>query len=128
MHNLIPKPASLITSAGAFTLSAATKIIASNAEVFAIGQLLADYVEQHTKLKLAVMDDDQGSGNIHLKLNADTSLGDEGSPLPQLLCLRSVEKLFDLPPTLGSHLLPCSCSILRWPVRQLIAQSSEVFT
>ena len=65
MHNLIPKPASSVTSAGGFILSRTTKIIASSAEAetFVIGKLLANYIEQHTEFKLTVVDEDQGSGD-----------------------------------------------------------------
>ena len=83
MHNLIPKPAASVTSAGGFVLSHTTKIIASSAEVeiFAIGKLFANYIEQHTKFKLAVVDEDQDSGNIQLQLNDLPALGDEGYAL-----------------------------------------------
>ena len=83
MHNLIPKPASINTSTGWFTLTPTTKIIASqtDTETFAIGNLLADSIEQHTKIRLAVIDEDQGSGNIQLKLSDDPGLGEEGYEL-----------------------------------------------
>jgi hexosaminidase len=83
MHNLIPKPAASVTSAGGFVLSHTTKIIASSAvaETFTIGKLLANYIEQHTKFKPAVFDKDQGSGNIQLQLNDLPALGDEGYAL-----------------------------------------------
>jgi len=83
MNNLIPKPASLNMSAGEFTLSTTTQISVSSteAEVQAIVNLLANTIEQHTKLRLAVVDDDQSLGNIHLKLNNGTNLGEEGYEL-----------------------------------------------
>ena len=83
MHNLIPKPAASVTSTGGFVLSHTTKIIASSAEAetFAIGKLLANYIEQHTKFKLTVVDEDQGSGIIQLQLNDLPALGDEGYSL-----------------------------------------------
>ncbi len=83
MNNLIPKPASLNMSAGEFTLSQTTKISVSNTEteVQAIGNLLANYIEHHAKLRLAVVDDNQSLGNIHLKLNNGTNLGEEGYEL-----------------------------------------------
>ena len=81
MHNLIPKPAMLTHSAGEFALSATTRINASNAEALTIGKLLAEYIEQHTNLKLTVVETDDRSGNIQLKLSADTSLGEEGYKL-----------------------------------------------
>jgi hexosaminidase len=80
MHNLIPKPASLHMLAGEFALSPATKISISNSdsETWAIGRLLANTIEHHTRLQLAVVDDDPGLGNIHLTLDNDTNLGEEG--------------------------------------------------
>src|SRR5215204_2905341 len=83
MSNLIPKPATLNAATGEFALSHTTKIVASsaNAETFAIAKLLADNIEQHVKFKLAVMDEDQSPGNIHLQLNDDASLGEEGYEL-----------------------------------------------
>ena len=83
MHNLIPKPASLNLLPGEFTLSQAVKISISktDAEFLILGKFLADTIEQHTKLQLAVVDDNQSSGNIHLTLNNDTNLGVEGYEL-----------------------------------------------
>ncbi len=83
MSNLIPKPAALNAETGEFTLSSTVRIIASSAdaETFALGKLLADAIEQHTKLKLAVAAEDQNLGNIHLQLNDDASLGAEGYEL-----------------------------------------------
>lgn len=81
MHNLIPKPATLTVSAGEFALSATTRINASNAETLTIGKLLGEYIEQHTNLKLTVVETDDRSGNIQLKLIADTNLGEEGYKL-----------------------------------------------
>jgi hexosaminidase len=83
MSNLIPKPAALHAATGEFTLSDTTRIIApsTDAEISAIGKLLADAIEQHTKLKLTVVDEDQNSGNIHLQLNDDASFSEEGYEL-----------------------------------------------
>jgi len=81
MHNLIPKPAIITPSTGEFSLSPTTKISTTNVEAFAVGTLLAEYIEQYTNLKLAIVEDAQGSGNIHLKLNTDTSLCEEGYEL-----------------------------------------------
>jgi hexosaminidase len=81
MHNLIPKPAMLTYSAGEFALSATTRINASNAEALTIGKLLVENIEQHTNLTLTVMETNDRSGNIQLKLIADTSLGEEGYKL-----------------------------------------------
>jgi len=83
MLNLIPKPSAISTSTEWFTLSSTTKIITANpdAEVSAIGNYLAGYIEQHTHLKLAIATETQGKGNIELKLNDDASLGEEGYEL-----------------------------------------------
>jgi len=83
MLNLIPKPSAISTSTEWFTLSSTTKIITANpdAEVSAIGNYLAGYIEQHTHLKLVIAAEDQGIGNIQLKLNNDASLGEEGYEL-----------------------------------------------
>jgi len=82
MHNLIPKPASITISEGGFLLSSETKIVSgTEGAIRAIGRLLAEYIEQHTKLNLAVVDAHQNLGNIHLILNGDTRLGEEGYEL-----------------------------------------------
>jgi len=82
MHNLIPKPASITISEGGFLLSSETKIVSgTEGAIHAIGRLLAEYIEQHTKLNLAVVDAHQNLGNIHLILNGDTRLGEEGYEL-----------------------------------------------
>jgi hexosaminidase len=83
MHNLIPKPASINMPAGEFVISQASKISipVDNPEIEAIGNLLSDYVEEHTNLKLAVIDEDQSLGNIQLKLNDEIALGGEGYEL-----------------------------------------------
>jgi len=81
MHNLIPKPAIIAPSAGEFALSPTSKISTTNVEALAVGALLAEYIEQHTNLTLTVVEDARSSGNIHLKLNRDASLGEEGYEL-----------------------------------------------
>jgi len=82
MYNLIPKPASITISEGGFLLSSETKIVSgTEGAIRAIGRLLAEYIEQHTKLNLAVMDAHQNLGNIHLILNGDTRLDEEGYEL-----------------------------------------------
>jgi hexosaminidase len=82
MLNLIPKPASFNTLVGEFALSKTTKIgtLTPTSETLAIAKLLANYIEQHTQLSL-VVGDAQGSGNIHLALNNDSTLGEEGYEL-----------------------------------------------
>ena len=83
MLNLIPKPSAISTSAEWFTLSSTTKILIANpdAEVSTIANYLAGFLEQHTQLKLAIVTEMQGMGNIELKLNDDASLGEEGYEL-----------------------------------------------
>jgi hexosaminidase len=81
MLNLIPLPASINPSAGEFTLSRTTKIVATNGKTLAIGKLLASYIEQHTQLQPAVVDDDQILGNVQIKLVSDPNLGEEGYEL-----------------------------------------------
>ena len=83
MLNLIPKPSAISTSAEWFTLSSTTKILIANpdAEVSTIANYLAGFLEQHTHLKLAIVTEMQGMGNIELKLNDDASLGEEGYEL-----------------------------------------------
>jgi len=79
MLNLIPKPTSVTPSEGEFTFSATTKIIA--ASDVALGELLAELIEQYTNFKLVIADTGAESGNIHLKLISGPSLGDEGYEL-----------------------------------------------
>src|SRR5258706_8924141 len=81
MLNLIPMPASINPSAGEFTLSRTTKIVATDGKTLAIGKLLASYIEQHTQLQPAVVDDDQSLGNIYLNLISNPNLGEEGYEL-----------------------------------------------
>ena len=79
MLNLIPKPASVTSSAGGFTLSAATKI--STSDVRVVGERLAELIEHYANFKPNVMDIGPEAGNIHLKLIENSSLGDEGYEL-----------------------------------------------
>lgn len=81
MLNLIPMPASIKSSVGEFTLSHTTKIVASNGKAQAIGKFLASYIEQHTQIQPAVVDDDPGLGNIHLNLISQSNLGEGGYEL-----------------------------------------------
>ena len=82
MPSLIPMPASLETSAGSFSLSEKTKICTPGTpETAALGGLLAEYIELHTHLNLAVENSEQVSGNIRLMLTEELSLGKEGYEL-----------------------------------------------
>ncbi len=73
MLNLIPKPASLTTLTGEFTLSLQTRVQAdaSNAEVYRLAQYAADQLHLH-------VEDDGDTGVISLQLTDDASLGEEG--------------------------------------------------
>lgn len=96
MHNLIPKPASLILSTGDFRISPDTKILVKtdNQEIDSIANFLADYLKRASSMDLAVADPSaaQGQGNIQLRLNGDESLGEEGYALsiaPELVLLEA---------------------------------------
>jgi len=83
MLSLIPKPTSLNSSTESFPLTRQTKISVSkaNPEVLRLGHLLAGYIQQHTKLKLEVVEQEQASANIHLQLDENPNLGEEGYEL-----------------------------------------------
>jgi hexosaminidase len=92
MHNpqdgyvcLIPKPASLLSADGGFLLTSTTTIITNteNKELASLGYLLCEYLQESGGHSLAVQDASQREehGNIHLMLNGDTSLTDEGYEL-----------------------------------------------
>jgi hexosaminidase len=92
MHNpedylacLIPKPASVFSSAGDFILSSNTKIVVpkENPEVASIGNLLSSYLKEISDDEVDVVEgsSDQSPGNIHLLLRGDASLGAEGYEL-----------------------------------------------
>ena len=76
MFNLIPKPASLTTQPGEFTLSTQTRVQAddSDAEIRQLAKYLADHLHLHSQ-------NDQGTGVISLRLSDDTGLGEEGYEL-----------------------------------------------
>lgn len=76
MLNLIPKPVSLLTSNGEFTLSEQTRVHAdsSDAEI----RRLAQYAAEQLHLNVG---ENPRAGNISLELNNDTSLGEEGYEL-----------------------------------------------
>jgi hexosaminidase len=92
MHNpqdyyacLIPKPTSLVSTNGDFTISPDSKILTNivDEEAVGIAKLLSTHLQQASNYKLAISDVnlDQGPGNIQLVLNGDTSLGEEGYEL-----------------------------------------------
>jgi hexosaminidase len=82
MFNLIPKPVLMNTLNEAFLLSNKTSIVTTDSnEITAIGNLLAGYVEYHTNLKPAILAEDKSSGNIHLQITDQPSLGQEGYEL-----------------------------------------------
>ncbi|HLO14106.1 MAG TPA: beta-N-acetylhexosaminidase [Anaerolineales bacterium] len=82
---LIPKPTSILSTAGSFTVLPSTKIIigTQDEEIFLIASLLSAYLEpaRGDETTVANGDADQSAGNIQLRLNGDTSLGDEGYEL-----------------------------------------------
>jgi hexosaminidase len=85
MHNLIPKPTSILSEDGEFFLTSATKIITNteNKELASIGILLSEYLQESSGHSLAVQDARlaEEHGNIHLALNGHTSLREEGYDL-----------------------------------------------
>ena len=82
MPSLIPVPAALTPRAGFFALKDNIRIITpDDPEMIALGELLSEYIEAHTKMKLPVEHSDQVTGNILLELTADKSLGEEGYEL-----------------------------------------------
>ena len=91
MHNpqdslacLIPKPASIFESEGNFLLSSNTRILLQKEdnELTSIGNLLAGYIREATGKEFPVEDNaGQAEHGIHLVLESETSLGDEGYDL-----------------------------------------------
>src|SRR5687768_3858001 len=91
MHNpqdrytcLIPQPASIFESEGNFIISANTKILIQKEKegITSIANLLSTYLQQISGYPLAIAEhSDPNQGNIHLSLNGDTSLGEEGYEL-----------------------------------------------
>ena len=92
MHNphsrfayLIPKPASLLTSQGTFTISTDTKIVLQqeNGEIASIGKLLSTYLGRPGGFGTVTShgNRDQSDGNISLGLSDDPGLGEEGYEL-----------------------------------------------
>jgi len=92
MHNpqdcyacLIPLPTSFQSAEGNFNVSSSTRILIhkDNEEVLAIGNLISEYINQASGYtpSIANAGADQSSGNIHLLLNGDLTLGEEGYEL-----------------------------------------------
>ena len=83
MHNIIPKPTSLIPTAGNFSILPETQIVITtdNEEVAAIGMLLASYLKDASQFNLSITNEDTTTGKIMLKLEGDPVLGDEGYEL-----------------------------------------------
>jgi hexosaminidase len=73
-------PASIRLSTGGFTITDQTRIIIQNSEpeIFALGNLLKEYIEQHAGLKLEVTTEGQEPGSLQLQLNENTTLDAEG--------------------------------------------------
>ena len=82
---LIPKPSSISEGVGNFILSANIRIIIEkeNHELAFIAKLLAQYLAAVSPHEPAIVEenDDPGQDRIHLVLNGDTSLGEEGYEL-----------------------------------------------
>ncbi|HJQ13928.1 MAG TPA: glycoside hydrolase family 20 zincin-like fold domain-containing protein, partial [Anaerolineales bacterium] len=92
MHNpqerfacLIPKPTSFFLSEGNFVLSPNTIIVvqAENSETAFISYILSKSLGEVSGYEIAVMahGNNQERGNIHLSLDTDDSLGEEGYEL-----------------------------------------------
>lgn len=92
MHNpedrfacLIPRPASIFESEGNFILSPDATIVVQkeNNGIASIGNLLAAFISEATGNEIAVLqeEDRQEKQSIHLLLNGDASLGQEGYEL-----------------------------------------------
>ncbi|HSB03304.1 MAG TPA: beta-N-acetylhexosaminidase [Anaerolineales bacterium] len=84
MHNLIPKPASLLSAAGDFRVSSNIKIIsqANHDEVVAIANYLsADLQAGGHAIAVASGSLERSAGNIQFTLNNDAGLGEEGYEL-----------------------------------------------
>ena len=85
MHNLIPKPTSILPGDGEFFLTPTSKIITNteNKELASIGNLFCAYLLQASGHQFAIQDANLSDehGNIHLILNSDETLGEEGYEL-----------------------------------------------
>ena len=96
MLNLIPKPTSIFESEGEFVLSPSTGIVLQKEkeEIASIGTLLSGYLRQISGFELAVRQHtgDPGQGDIHVALNRDETLREEGYELaitPDFIQLRA---------------------------------------
>src|SRR5690349_6346863 len=82
---LIPKPTSIFESEGEFIVSSKTKIVVQKEkeEIASIGNLLSGYLRQIGGFEVAVLQNngDPSQGDIHVALNMDESLGEEGYEL-----------------------------------------------
>jgi hexosaminidase len=85
MLKLIPKPSSVSEVAGNFVLSANARIIIQNEdhEMASIAKLLAQYLREliHHEITIVQENGDSSQNSIHLLLNGDTTLGEEGYEL-----------------------------------------------
>ncbi|MGE5813704.1 MAG: beta-N-acetylhexosaminidase [Acidobacteriota bacterium] len=83
---LIPAPVSVDAASGAFTITAATRIVVppSDARVQVLGQYLSDFIglaAAEEPLKVEPLSGTAPAGNIQLSLGAVASIGDEGYEL-----------------------------------------------
>jgi hexosaminidase len=85
MHNLIPKPESLLSGRGNFTISQNTKIFINmeDEEATEIAKLLSAYLQQASNEEVTISDASTltSPGNIELILTGDSSLDEEGYEL-----------------------------------------------
>jgi hexosaminidase len=83
MHNLIPKPASILQSEGEFVVSPDVNIFVTDntSEVVSIGRFLADFLRQATNDDFNIYVGSQNAKSIQLTLSGDASLGEEGYEL-----------------------------------------------
>ena len=82
---VIPKPVSITTASGSFTLSEKSAILigSETGEIRKVGKYLSNKLNPATGFKIEVKSSDNTSqaGNIHLRLSEDKQLGDEGYQL-----------------------------------------------
>jgi hexosaminidase len=79
MQNLIPKPVSLYSQSGTFSISPVTniKVQPSSTEMFSLGEYLASVLPSTIQAQVV----ESGTGTIQLSLNGETDLGEEGYEL-----------------------------------------------
>ena len=84
MHNLIPFPASIVSSTGDFVVSNTTEIsIEPSSDLEVLGNYLHEKIEEATGItnKISLTSSEQNNGNIRLALDGNAGLGEEGYEL-----------------------------------------------